>query len=100
MKGIYIVLLMMISATGFINAQNKDSVLELNSNWEYTHFPYCQTDEESLEKTNFAKWNTAVVPGDVHLDLERNGVLSNLYYGLNFYSSVWVEHEDFMYHLI
>jgi len=97
MKGIYLILLMMISATGFINAQNKDSVLELNSNWEYTHFPYCQTDEESLEKTNFAKWNTAVVPGDVHLDLERNGVLSNLYYGLNFYSSVWVEHEDFMY---
>ena len=60
MKGIYIILLMMISATGLINAQNKDSVLELNSNWEYTHFPYFQTDEESLEKTNLAKANVSI----------------------------------------
>jgi beta-mannosidase len=97
MKGIYIVLLMTLCANGLVNAQNTDYTLELNSDWEYTHFPYCQTDEESIEKTNLAKWNTAVVPGDVHLDLQRNGVLPDLYYGLNFYSSVWVEHEDFMY---
>lgn len=97
MKKIHIIIIMLVGLIDLIHAQNNEYVVELNSNWEYTHFPYCETDEEALEKINSEQWKTAVVPGDVHIDLQRSGELPDLYYGLNFYSSLWVEKEDFIY---
>ena len=76
---------------------NASHMIELNSNWTYTHFPYCQTDEEALKLAETGIWKPGTVPGDVHLDLMRDGVLPDLYFGQNFYSSVWVENEDFVY---
>lgn len=78
-------------------SQSKSSTIELNNNWEYIHFPYKETDEKALEQTEAAVWRKAVVPGNVQMDLVRDGVLPDLYFGQNFYSAVWVENEDFMY---
>ena len=90
-------LLMLVLFTSISRGQLNHNSIELNTNWEYTHFPYSQTDEAALEKMKSSAWKNATVPGDVHLDLQRDGVLPDLYYGLNFYTSAWVEHEDFMY---
>lgn len=78
-------------------AQSKSSTIGINTNWEYIHFPYKETDEKALEQTEGAVWRKAVVPGNVQMDLVRDGVLPDLYFGQNFYSAVWVENEDFMY---
>jgi len=96
MKKLKLVLIL-IMLTSISRGQNISNTIELNSNWEYTHFPYCQTDEQALAKSDSGVWKTAVVPGDVHLDLQRNGILPDLYFGQNFYSSIWVENEDFVY---
>jgi beta-mannosidase len=61
------------------------------------HFPYKETDEKALEQIESTTWRKAVVPGNVQMDLVRDGVLPDLYFGQNFYSAVWVENEDFMY---
>lgn len=79
------------------NAQEMSNTKELNTNWEYTHFPYKETDQLALDKLPSSTWKKAVVPGDVHLDLQRDGELPNLNFGQNFYSSIWVENEDFVY---
>jgi beta-mannosidase len=96
MKKLTLLLILVLFASTSRGQQNNNSI-ELNSNWEYTHFPYSQTDDAALEKMKSSAWKNATVPGDVHLDLQRDGVLPDLYYGLNFYASAWVEHEDFMY---
>jgi len=49
MKRLKILLLILISFAGFANAQQTINTIELNTNWEYTHFPYCQTDEQVQE---------------------------------------------------
>jgi beta-mannosidase len=97
MKRLSTLLLILISFTGFVYGQKTSNTIELNSHWEYTHFPYCQTDEQALSESESADWKSAVVPGDVHLDLQRNGELPDLVFGQNFYRSVWVENDDFMY---
>jgi beta-mannosidase len=78
-------------------AQTKSSTIEITNNWEYMHFPYKETDEKALEQIESTTWRKAVVPGNVQMDLVRDGVLPDLYFGQNFYSAVWVENEDFMY---
>jgi beta-mannosidase len=97
MRKLNILLLVLIGTANFLRASETSQTIELNSNWQFTHFPYCHSDEEALFRLNSAQWKTAHVPGDVHLDLQRNGELPDLYFGLNFYSSLWVEHEDFIY---
>ena len=91
------ILFILIMLTSISRGQNISNTIELNSNWEYTHFPYCQTDQQALSESESANWKMAVVPGDVHLDLQHHGELPNLVFGQNFYRSVWVENEDFMY---
>lgn len=79
-------------------AQSKSSTTEIKDNWEYIHFPYKASDAKALEQTDSVNsWHKAVVPGNVQVDLMRDGVLPDLYFGQNFYSAVWVENEDFMY---
>ena len=90
-------LLILVLLTSLSRGQKISNTIQLSSNWEYTHFAYCQTDEKALAESESAHWKMAVVPGDVHLDLQRDGVLPNLVFGQNFYRSVWVENEDFMY---
>lgn len=97
MKTFFIVIICLFGAILISFGKETSQTIEINSNWEYTHFPYCQTDDEALSKSASSVWKTAVVPGDVHLDLQHDGALPDLIYGLNFYRSVWVENEDFIY---
>ncbi len=39
----------------------------------------------------------ATVPGDVHLDLERQGLLPDLFVGTNLDRAWWIEHKDWWY---
>ncbi len=50
-----------------------------------------------LKQTNKDKWYPATVPGNVHTDLEKNGVIENPFYGTNEDSLQWIEHEDWLY---
>jgi beta-mannosidase len=81
-------------------AQTKSSIIEINNNWEYLHFPYQETDEKALAQIELGSWRKAIVPGNVQMDLVRDGVLPDLYFGQNFYSAVWVENEDFLYRTV
>jgi beta-mannosidase len=87
-------LLPLFSSTLF--SKSISDVVEINNNWEYTHFSYCHSDDEALEKSKESSWRKAQVPGDIHLDLQNDGILPDLYFGQNFYSSIWVEDEDFL----
>ncbi|ETT30739.1 glycoside hydrolase family 2 protein [Paenibacillus sp. FSL P4-0338] len=54
------------------------------SNWE---FRACGDDE----------WLTAVVPGTVHTDLLRNGVIDQPFYGTNEHELQWIDKKDWEY---
>lgn len=79
------------------NGQKISGTTEISTGWEYTHFPYCETDEEALRIGKTSLWRKAVVPGTVQMDMRRDGMLPDLYFGQNFYSAVWLENEDFLY---
>jgi beta-mannosidase len=98
MKKTITIFLLLFSAVQNIFSQKTSNTVELGNDWEYTHFPYCRTDREALDKArNSDLWKQAAVPGTVQMDLQRNGVLDDLYYGQNFYNAVWAESEDFVY---
>lgn len=59
-------------------------VMTLNSGWMFSR----QGSDE---------WKPAVVPGTVHQDLMRNGLLTNPFHGNNEDSIQWVENEDWEY---
>ncbi len=43
------------------------------------------------------KWYPAVVPGAVHTDLLRNGLIPDPFFGLNEHKLQWIENEDWEY---
>jgi beta-mannosidase len=57
---------------------------ELIANWKFK-----QADKEG--------WNKAIVPGNVHIDLEKNGVIENPFYGTNENDIQWIEKKDWIY---
>jgi len=57
---------------------------ELTATWK---FKQADTDE----------WHSATVPGNVHLDLEKNGVIENPFYGTNEEDIQWIEKKDWIY---
>ena len=80
MKRHFVIIIYLFGVFQVACAKETSHTTEIKSNWEYTHFPYCQTDEDALSKSATSVWKTAIVPGDVHLDLQRDGVLPNLYF--------------------
>jgi len=65
--------------------QTMAQTIELNSGaWEFR-----QTDETS--------WRKATVPGCVHLDLMRNGVIKDPFYRANEREVQWIENKDWEY---
>nr|WP_321411306.1 glycoside hydrolase family 2 protein [uncultured Carboxylicivirga sp.] len=57
---------------------------ELKADWTFR-----QADDES--------WHPAIVPGNVHIDLENAGIIDNPFYGTNEDSVQWIEHKDWVY---
>lgn len=60
--------------------------LPLNKGWEFR-----QVGQED--------WNPAEVPGTVHTDLFRNGLIPDPFYGSNADSLLWIENEDWEYRM-
>ncbi len=58
--------------------------IELHQNWKFR-----RADE--------AQWLDAQVPGVVHLDLLRHGLIPDPYYGANEEKVQWIEHENWIY---
>jgi len=94
---ILFIFICVIGLNGLVFAQTTSHTVELKYNWEYMFFPYCESDKLALEQIPTHEWRNANVPGEVQVDLRKDGLLPDLNYGQNFYSAVWVENQDFIY---
>ncbi len=65
---------------------------ELKTNWRFTDLP-----RPGASPTTKLPWLPAEVPGHVHLDLHRAGVISDPFYRLNERAVAWVDETDFVY---
>ena len=79
-------------STGCLDVQNvKHEVspreVVLNEAWEF-------------QKSGDTSWMPAHVPGDVMLDLMRQGRLNDPYQGTNERTAQWVENEDWLYRCV
>ncbi|NQT94292.1 MAG: hypothetical protein HQ559_16145, partial [Lentisphaerae bacterium] len=64
-----------------------------NCNWRTGHtvgFSTCDTDEG---------WIDATVPGDIHLDGMREGLIPDPFFGTNNDHCLWMEEKDWWYRL-
>ena len=65
------------------------------------YWPYVPIQKKSMELGQELKGITdfmpAVVPGGVHFDLWKNGIIENPYDGMNSLACEWVEHRWWMY---
>lgn len=73
-----------------------------NLNWEVKgYWPYVPEKEKSMETGQtlhgVTGWMPARLPGGVHSDLYRAGMLENPYFGLNSLACEWVENRWWMY---
>jgi len=57
---------------------------ELNASWQF-------------KESGTEKFLDATVPGNVHLDLEKNGIIDNPFYGTNEEKVQWIEKKDWVY---
>ncbi|MFS0726645.1 beta-mannosidase [Paenibacillus sp. 1P07SE] len=63
---------------------------ELTGGWELAW-------TEPGERPDNSEWIEAAVPGEVHLDLFKAGIIPDPYYGTNFFKCMWMEKTDFWY---
>ncbi len=56
-------------------------------------------DGWKFRKAGSSKWHAADVPGCVHTDLQRNGLIADPFYGRNERDLLWVERTDWEYRL-
>ena len=76
--------------------------IDLDQEWQVKgYWPYVPIQKKSMELGQELKGITdfipAVVPGGVHFDLWKNGIIENPYYGMNSLKCEWVEHRWWMY---
>ncbi len=65
---------------------------ELNGGWRFQDVP-----APNASPTTKLPWLPAQVPGHVHLDLHRAGVIPDPFYRLNERTVAWVDETDFVY---
>jgi len=79
-KSIFILIII-----GLTTACNKKNITsKFKGNWKFYH---------SKNDT----WFQANVPGNIHLDLERNNIIGNPFYGTNEEKIQWIEKKDWSY---
>ncbi len=76
--------------------------IDLDQEWQVKgYWPYVPIQKKSMELGQELKGITdfipAVVPGGVHFDLWKNGIIENPYYGMNSLKCEWIEHRWWMY---
>jgi beta-mannosidase len=82
MKKIFLSILLGLIVTIFANAQKTIKVL--NQNWKF-------------KKAQDQKWLSAIVPGEVHVDLMRHQIIPDPFYRDNEKKVEWVEWENWDY---
>ena len=78
---------LILGLTALYSCSSGDQALksyELQADWTFR-----QADKE--------EWHPATVPGNVHIDLEKAGIIDNPFYGTNEDSVQWIEHKDWVY---
>lgn len=68
----------------FVKGEIVSQTIELNKDWEFK-----QRDETA--------WKKAAVPGCVHLDLIKNGIIKDPFYRANERDAQWIENQDWEY---
>ncbi|HRR95507.1 MAG TPA: glycoside hydrolase family 2 TIM barrel-domain containing protein, partial [Candidatus Ratteibacteria bacterium] len=74
------------------------NTIYLNDGWKLCWRSF--RDEKDIDKLTTGStddWISATVPGDVHIDLLKNGIGPDFYYGLNADLWRWVEEKDWWY---
>jgi len=70
--------------------------LDLNDGWQVTWADYHGNAAAPADMLR-SRLIDAAVPGDVHLDLMRAGLLGDLYVGTNLDHALWMENKDWWY---
>jgi len=75
--------------------------LNLHEGWKLRHFEPGQGEEQGAFLPDYLdeKWLPAAVPGDVHLDMERAGLIPNPFYADNAEKCRWMEEKEWWYRL-
>jgi len=85
--------MLLASVSGPARAQapdNPEQIVPLNSGWEFRQ----RTNDDKVP----AVWRPAEVPGMVHTDLLKNGLIPDPYYADNESKLQWIENADWEYH--
>jgi hypothetical protein len=84
--------------TGRHEAHDAAGRLPLDCDWRVTWTDYgCRAGDFSAPAFDDSSWLPADVPGDVHLDLLRAGVIPDPFAGANTDAVLWMEHKDWWY---
>lgn len=73
-------------------------IISLNNGWRIGWTEFCGRNADPETASRIATID-AVVPGDVHLDLIRNGMLPDPFVGMNIDHALWMEQKDWWYRL-
>ncbi|MFM1850917.1 MAG: hypothetical protein RIS54_601 [Verrucomicrobiota bacterium] len=72
--------------------------LPLNADWQVMHAePHLGPTQACSASKLAERWVPAQVPGDVHLDYQRAGLIGDPFYGLNHDHIRWMEEMDWWY---
>ncbi|MFW5987979.1 MAG: glycoside hydrolase family 2 protein [bacterium] len=71
---------------------------KLNKGWELRQEPLsCDINKAGKISEKEEEWIKATVPGDVHIDLLREGMINEPLEGLNSFESEWIESKSWWY---
>ncbi len=88
----------LLLALGVSSAATQKQTVPLNSGWEFRQLISGPTVESANAAIKDAsKWQPAVVPGSVHLDLLRNKLIPDPFYRDNEAKLQWIENADWEY---
>jgi beta-mannosidase len=70
----------------------------LNKGWTLTFCDYGEGEKSGFaDITSDETWIQAAVPGDVHVECEREGLIKDPFLGTNFNDCTWIEEKDWWY---
>ena len=73
--------------------------LSLNGDWKVTHIPYGSALNSILAENYITEgWITAKIPEELHITLQRAGLIRGHFYGKDSGEDSWIENEDWVYY--
>ena len=83
-KIIFLIIVTAILASCTSKNEPDTIIIALNENWQF-------------RKKGDQNWFNATVPGTVHTDLLKNGIIEDPYYQLNEHDQQWIDKTDWEY---